>query len=104
MKIAILKLSLFLVLMTLCMYAQPARADTSPSLLAPEEVLARMEERIEQQYAALESYRARRRYSAADSLSSTTTPAPSPRFRPSRSLSNGRQGRREEIIRWIKPR
>ena len=68
MKIAILKVSLFLVLLTLCMDTQPARADTSPSLLAPEEVLTRMEVRIEQQFAALDSYRARRRYSAAHPL------------------------------------
>ena len=39
MKIAIPKVSLFLVLAMLCMYAQPARADTSASLLASEEVL-----------------------------------------------------------------
>ena len=68
MKIAIPKVSLFLVLAMLCMYAQPARADTSASLLASEEVLTRMEERIEQQFAALVSYRARRRYSAAHAL------------------------------------
>ena len=56
---------LVLALGMLCMATQPARAKTLPALLAPKEVLARMEKRIEHQYAALESYRARRRYSAA---------------------------------------
>ncbi|MBI4463066.1 MAG: hypothetical protein HY647_00030 [Acidobacteria bacterium] len=59
---------LVLILAALCVKTPPARAGTSSPLLSPEKVLTRMEERLEQQYTVLESYQARRRYSASHPL------------------------------------
>ena len=50
------------------LHAAPPSAQGLPPTLAPDQIIDRMERRLEQQHRELESYRARRRYSAAHPL------------------------------------
>ncbi|OFW12742.1 MAG: hypothetical protein A3H27_08360 [Acidobacteria bacterium RIFCSPLOWO2_02_FULL_59_13] len=52
----------------LSLHAAGPSAQSLPPTLAPDQILMRMERRLEQQLRELESYRARRRYSAAHPL------------------------------------
>ena len=67
-KIAGWKFLLFASMQILSTVAPGPLAQAAPRALAPEEILTRMEERLEQQVNTIESYQARRRYLAANSI------------------------------------